>query len=224
MHAASLKVKLNAVKLGIHRELRLDSVLTKPYTPDEVARIEMFAEELANEKITGALYVMGVPYAQEHIKSTVYAMTVDPVAYSVKKLDDIRRHGNKKPISAYRSEATAIVNRLLASERSVSDVEICTYAGISQVDLDSARRVMDEINGSKDMLSKMMVMGSMMSAAPASTLKVSERKSPKKHHGMIPGMSAEKALEMARKNGRRRGRTKENGSCHEAQECGSKRW
>lgn len=202
IHAASMKVKRNAVRLGIHRELRLDSILTKPYTADEVARIEMFAEELANEKMTGALYVMGIPYAPEHIKSTVYAMTVDPVAYSVKKLDDIRRQGNKKPMSAYRTEATAMVNRLLSSGRSVSDAEICRYAGISQTDLDSARHVMDEVEGAKDMLSKMMVMGSMMSSRPASTLKVSERKSPKKRHGMMmPGMSTEKALEMARKMG-----------------------
>ena len=46
----SLKVKKLTVKMGIHRELGLDSVLTKPYTEDEVARVEHFAEELATEK------------------------------------------------------------------------------------------------------------------------------------------------------------------------------
>ena len=48
--------------MGIHRELELDSILTRPYTEDDIMRIENFAEELANEKITGQLYTMGVPY------------------------------------------------------------------------------------------------------------------------------------------------------------------
>ena len=198
---ASLKVKNNAVRLGIHRELRLDSILTKPYTQEEVSRVEMFAEELANEKITGALYVMGQPYAPEHIKSTVLAMTVDPIAYSLKKLDETRHRDNRKQMSAYRNVALAMVNGLMASGREVSDAEICQFAGITQSDLDSARHVIQEVEGSKDMLSKMMVMGSMMPSMPTTTLKVAERKSPKKPHGMMPGMSAEKALEMARKMG-----------------------
>ena len=46
-----------AVKMGLHRDLRLDSLLTQPYTAEEIARIENFAEEIANEKMTGqALY------------------------------------------------------------------------------------------------------------------------------------------------------------------------
>lgn len=198
---ASLKVKSNAVKLGIHRELRLDSILTKPYTQEEVGRVEMFAEELANEKITGALYVMGVPYAPEHIKSTVIAMTVDPIAYSLKKLDDTRHRGNRKQMSSYRNEALSMVNGLIASGHEVSNAEICTFAGISQIELDSARRVIQDVEGSKDILSKMMVMGSMLPSMSTATLKVAERKAPKKPHGMMPGMSAEKALEMARKMG-----------------------
>lgn len=201
IQAASLKVKRNAVKLGIHRELRLDSILSKPYSQDDVVRIEMFAEELANEKITGALYVMGVPYAPEHIRSTVYAMTVDPVAYSLKKLDELKHPGQKHPMSLYRNRATAMVNGLLASDRNMGDAEICAFAGIEQEELDSARNLIEEVEGSKDMLSKMMVMGSMMSSKPASTLRVSERKVPKKHHSMMPGMSPEKALAMARKMG-----------------------
>lgn len=68
---ASLKVKEYTVKLGIHRDLELDSVLVHPYTEEEVARVENFAEELANEKVTGQLYTMGVPYEKEEL-SRVY--------------------------------------------------------------------------------------------------------------------------------------------------------
>lgn len=76
--------------MGIHRDLGLDSVLTVPYTEDDIVRIDNFAEELATEKITGQLYTMGVPYEADRITSSVYAMTVDPVAYSLLALDKIR--------------------------------------------------------------------------------------------------------------------------------------
>ena len=47
----------------------------------------------------------------------------------------------------------------------------------------------------------MMVMGSMMPSGGGIPLKVAERKAPGRRHAMIPGMSPEKALEMARKMG-----------------------
>ena len=47
----SLAIKALTVKMGIHRDLGLDSITNKPYTEDEIARVENFAEELATEKI-----------------------------------------------------------------------------------------------------------------------------------------------------------------------------
>ena len=42
------------MKMGIARELGLDAKqMNKPYSADEIARVENYAEELANEKITG---------------------------------------------------------------------------------------------------------------------------------------------------------------------------
>lgn len=187
---SSKLVKKYTLELGIHRELRIDSVA--PLCGEDIARIENFAEELANEKITGALYVMGVPYSSTHIQSTVEAMTVDPIAYSLQKLKggDIRR---------YREQA----RRLVGSAKAVDDEIICAIAGITRNELDSARRIQSSIEGSKDMLSRMMVMGAMMPAAKQSTSKISERKPSSSGHGhkMLPGMSAEKALAMARKMG-----------------------
>lgn len=182
------QVKKYTVQLGIHRELRIDSL--KPFNSDDIARIENFAEELANEKITGALYVMGVPYAPQYIRSTVEAMTVDPIAHNLQKLKggDVR---------AYREEAKRLVN----SGAVIDDGAICRIAGISQADLDSARNIRKSIEGSKDMLSRMMVMGAMMPMGKQKTSKISERPETRKKHGMIPGMSPEKALEMARKMG-----------------------
>lgn len=194
MSRAAGLVKKYTVELGIHRELRLDSVASVTYSADDIARIENFAEELANEKITGALYVMGVPYSPEHIRSTVTAMTVDPLAYSLQKL----RGGN---IRKHRADAQKIVERLIASGSPVSDNEICRVAGITAQELDSARTLRATIEGSKDMLSRMMVMGAMMQPAAAEPARIADRKEKPSGHRMIPGMSPEKAIEMARKMG-----------------------
>lgn len=181
-------VRKNMLALGIHRELRIDS--TRQLTPDDVFRIENFAEELVNEKITGASYVMGTPYSPERIESTVEAMTVDPIAYSLHKL----RGGD---LSAWRLQAS----RLIKSGITVDDATVCRIAGLTQEDLDSARSIMRTIEGSKDMMSRMMVMGAMMSSSPKNTLKIADRPAPRRKHGMIPGMSPEKAIEMARRMG-----------------------
>lgn len=208
---ASLEVKKFAVELGIHRELRLDSVLSKPYTEDEIARIENFSEELANEKITGALYVIGKPYSEQDLNSTVFAMTVDPVAYSLFQLDKLRGRTHidydrqrGRLTQVYGSLAHTLVNSILTSQRTVDDKDICKVASISQAELDSARLIMHTIYDSKDLLSRMMVMGSSaMSADKESMAKIADRPNASAMRRMMSksGMSPEKALEMARKMG-----------------------
>jgi hypothetical protein len=84
-------VKSITIEMGIHRELHLDSVRNKPYTESEIARIEAFAEELMNEKITSKNYIMGVPYDMERINSSVYAMASEPIAYSLLALDKMKK-------------------------------------------------------------------------------------------------------------------------------------
>lgn len=87
---ASLEVKKMVVKLGIHRDLGLDSILTVPYTERDIERIENFADELANEKVIGQFYTLGEPYNRERIRSSVIAMSTDPLAYNVATLDRLR--------------------------------------------------------------------------------------------------------------------------------------
>ncbi|MDE6860047.1 MAG: cobaltochelatase subunit CobN [Duncaniella sp.] len=210
LRIASLLVKKYTVELGIHRELRMDSVLSSPYTTDEIARIENFAEELANEKITGALYVMGTPYPDENIRSTVYAMTIDPVAYGLYNLDkqrgrtDIDFDRHRSAFTAkYQKRAQEIVSAMLSSGLKVSDAELCHIAGITQVELDSARTILSAVTNSKDMLSRMMVLGSMMTPVSGPTAKLSDRPNTGAMKSMMAktGMTPEKALEMAKKMG-----------------------
>jgi len=211
MKTAARLVKKYTVQLGIHRDLRLDSVMTSAYTPDEIARIEDFAEELANEKITGASYIMGIPYSPDKLASTINAMTVDPIAYSLYALDKIKgkttgKYNGKgvRFTRRYIAPVKKLVSELISENRKISDKELCHIAGITQKELDNARLIMEDINSSKDLFSKMMVMRSSMSAS-APDARLSERKnspaSKMKKMMKATGMSPDKAIAMAKKMG-----------------------
>lgn len=162
---ASLKVKRLTVELGIHRELRLDSLLNIPYTEQEIARIETFAEELANEKVTGELYTMGEPYSAERIRSSVYAMSTEPIAYSMLTLDklrgkataDLEKHKSLFTRN-YLNPARELVRRLLGGSMQTTDAVICSTAGITMDELSKAREVERSLNAPQDMMARMKAM------------------------------------------------------------------
>ena len=138
----SLEVKKLAVGLGIHRDLRLDSILTKPYSSKDVERVDNFAEEIASEKINGQLYVTGVPYTPAKITSTVLAMTADPIAYAKARLDRLHapqpldNTSNKHRFyKEYLQPAQQLVQRILTAG-TVSETTVLSYSGLTKVQLD----------------------------------------------------------------------------------------
>lgn len=144
---ASLAVKRVALKMGLHRDLRLDSVPANPYSEEEVARIENFAEEIANEKMTGQLYTTGVPYSPEKIRSSVLAMSADPIAYSVAALDRESGKVTDEQLKSkvfftrrYLNPAKELVNQVLDG-KPVTDGLICEVAGITPEKLAEAAAV-----------------------------------------------------------------------------------
>lgn len=187
----ALRVKKLTVQMGIHRDLGLDSVMTKPYGKDEITRIEHFAEELVNEKITGPLYIMGKPYDKNKIRSSVYAMTTEPVAYSLLSLDKLRGKSDmdvekQKTLfnRIYLSKAVETVTRLFEKPSIATDGFICDLAGISLESLYKCREIGETLEP-KDLMSIMM---SMQVSADKSTSK-----------GKSSNVS--KALAMAKKMG-----------------------
>lgn len=145
----SLMVKKIAVEMGLHRELRLDSILTKPYTTEEIERIENFSEEIANEKMTGQLYTTGVPYESEKIKSSVLAMSADPIAYSLAALDKQRGKVTDKQLKNkvfftqhYLAPAKSLVNQVL-NGKTVDSLLVCSIAGITTKDLLEAKMILN---------------------------------------------------------------------------------
>lgn len=167
LRRASLAVKAATVKLGIHRELELDSLLTEPYTEDEILRLENFAEELAAEKITGQLYTMGVPYEDVRITSSVYAMATDPIAYSLLALDKMRNRADAATekhralfTQRYLNPARELVARLLANPALATDEFICRVAGITSGELAKARKIEKQRNAPSGMMAMMMAASS----------------------------------------------------------------
>lgn len=200
----SLKVKALTVKMGIARELGLDAKqMNKPYSADEIARVENFAEELANEKITGKLYTLGVPYDNDDVRTSVYAMATDPIAYGMLAVDKLKgraQEGVEKHKQLfdrlYLSKARNTVTQLLGSA-SVSDEYICRYVGITSAELQMARKV-EAMQAAPDPIQMMMQMADQMGGAKEAKQKkvdhrtVSELRAAKvSHKKKIPQMSRE---------------------------------
>lgn len=210
----SLKVKALTVKMGIARELGLDAKqMNKPYSADEIARVENYAEELANEKITGKLYTLGVPYDNDDVRTSVYAMATDPIAYGMLAVDKLKgraQEGVEKHKQLfdrlYLSKARNTVTQLLGSA-SVSDEYICCYVGITPAELQMARKV-EAMQAAPDPIQMMMQMADQMGGAKEAKPKrvdhrtVSELRAAKvSHKKKIPQMSRE-AFEKMEQTGR----------------------
>lgn len=210
----SLKVKALTVKMGIARELGLDAKqMNKPYSADEIARVENYAEELANEKITGKLYTLGVPYDNDDVRTSVYAMATDPVAYGMLAVDKLKgraQEGVEKHKQLfdrlYLSKARNTVTQLLGSA-SVSDEYICRYVGITPAELQMARKV-EAMQAAPDPIQMMMQMADQIGGAKETKPKkvdhrtVSELRAAKvSHKKKVPQMSRE-AFEKMEQTGR----------------------
>ena len=165
----ALNIKKLTIEMGIASDLGLDTLSKDvPYTEEEILRIGNFAEELASEKVTGRLYVMGEPYLPAQIESTVYAMSTEPVAYGLLGIDRAKGKdvdGVEKQLSVfnrrYVAPAKQIVARLLAQGRPADDRQLCSIAGISMQELEHARTVAKSLEAPPDMMSMMAQMAGM---------------------------------------------------------------
>ncbi|MFV0304166.1 MAG: cobaltochelatase subunit CobN [Moheibacter sp.] len=145
----SLEVKKMAVKMGLHRSLRLDSLLTKPYSEAEIEKLDNFAEEVSTEKINGEFYVAGEAYKPEKINSTVLAMSADPIAYSLAYLDkmngkvtDIQLKNRGFFNENYLNPAKTLVNQIL-SGKTVTPQFISSVAGVSVEELEKSKNIIN---------------------------------------------------------------------------------
>ncbi len=169
LKSASLAVKEATIATGIHRELELDTLPGVPYSEDDILRIENFAEELAVERVTGALYILGVPYEKERIESSVMAMSADPIAYGLYALDRARGRVDAELYKhrthfteSYLEPAKRLVSRILANPSLATDETICRFADVTVEELKRARSIDKPQDSGGDMMSMMMMMMMMM--------------------------------------------------------------
>ena len=168
LQQASLAIKALVVRLGFHRDLGLDSVLTRPYTEEDILRIDNFAEELSNEKITGQLYTLGVPYEAARINSSLLEMCTDPVAYSLFTLDKVRGKATEALLkrrsefnSRYLYPSKALVQSLIGTSSEVTDAYVCKVGNLSPADLQRAHKIYEDLTAPSDMMKMMAGMGAM---------------------------------------------------------------
>ena len=145
--ADNLKIKATALRMGLHRDLRLDSTATTPYADADIERIENFAEELCSEKITGGMYTLGERFTPEKIKSSVELLATDPVAYGLAALDKANGRITQQQIDntalfnrRYRTPAQTAVQHLLARASLTPDAVLASL-GISEAQLARARHI-----------------------------------------------------------------------------------
>ncbi|MGI9651915.1 cobaltochelatase subunit CobN [Chryseobacterium sp. RLHN22] len=145
----SIEVKKMAVKMGLHRSLRLDSILTKPYSEMEIEKLDNFAEEVSTEKINGEFYVAGQAYKSEKINSTVLAMSADPIAYSLASLDkmngkvtDIQLKNKAFFNQKYLNPAKVLVNQILNGKQ-VSPEFVSSVAGVKMDELEKSKLLLN---------------------------------------------------------------------------------
>lgn len=74
-------VKQRIVAEGLHRALGIDSISGKALTRDELERIDTHIEELMDERMQGAYYILGQPYTEEQLRQTCRAISDDPAQW-----------------------------------------------------------------------------------------------------------------------------------------------
>ncbi|WP_300728492.1 cobaltochelatase subunit CobN, partial [uncultured Rikenella sp.] len=176
----NLHIKRLALKMGLHRDLKLDSVPNRPYTDEEIERIENFAEELCSEKIAGGMYTLGAAFPPEKIRSSVELLATDPIAYGLAALDKATGKVTQKQIDRaaffnrrYRTPARQTVERLLIQPAWTTEAAL-TSLGISPKQLARARQI-QTLSQPKNRLAMLRARPAAPSAVPTDTLSAAEK-------------------------------------------------
>ncbi|MBS9768653.1 MAG: cobaltochelatase subunit CobN [Flavobacteriaceae bacterium] len=80
-------IKVEAEALNIHNVMRIDSAKNYEYTPADMEKVHSYLEQIAEEKVGSGLYTVGTPYTEAKLSETAGLMALDPIAFSLAKLD-----------------------------------------------------------------------------------------------------------------------------------------
>lgn len=106
-----LAIKKQITTEGLNRELGLDDKLEVPYTQEELERLDAHLEEICNEHMQGAFYVMGEPYSAQDNQTTTLAIAAEPLAFSLAKADNEAGKISQKEARSYEYVAHHYLNK-----------------------------------------------------------------------------------------------------------------
>lgn len=142
-----LQIKQLALKEGYHRDLKLDTVPTTPYSRAEIDQLADFIQELASAKIVGGAYITGETFPEAKIQSSVTLMSEDPVAYALSQIDFSRGKVTTAQLKStayfdthYLKPAERWVKRLQANP-SLQPERLVKEMGVTAEDLAVAKKV-----------------------------------------------------------------------------------
>ncbi len=80
-------IRKSIIELELDRDLQLADFDKTGLTTETLDKLKNYLHLLDREKITLGLHTLGKRYEEEHIHATVRAMAIDPLSYSLAKLD-----------------------------------------------------------------------------------------------------------------------------------------
>lgn len=117
-----------ARKLKLYKDLGLQDD-SRDLTPEQCRQLANLVEEIAHEKVPGGLYTLGKPYTGPQLDNTVMLMALDPLAYSLAKLDIIKGRIAASQLDdkvwfnkVYTQKARQIIDRALNGNMTVDQV------------------------------------------------------------------------------------------------------
>lgn len=161
----AIKIKQELIDLELDRDLELNSDPSVPLSADEINYIESYAAEIGTEKFVGKLYTLGEVYESSDLHSTTLAMSVDPIAYSLAKLDLLKEkisdqdYNNKAFIARNYTQPIKDKIAALTQQKELDIAKLYVLVGLSQAEVMKARQLEVKMSG------KMLSMESMMTMA-----------------------------------------------------------
>ncbi|MEA3489803.1 MAG: cobaltochelatase subunit CobN [Candidatus Omnitrophota bacterium] len=113
-------IKKRIIELGLHKDLGMENFEKKEFTKEIFDKFHNYIHTIEQEKITRGLYVLGEDYEDVNAYETVRLMAIDPLAYSMAKVDLNKGKITRERIDdahffdmAYRQKAFGIIDAVL---------------------------------------------------------------------------------------------------------------
>jgi cobaltochelatase CobN len=117
-------IRTLVLEAQLDKALELEDTEKHGLSENELERVHHHLHDVEQAKITHGLYTLGIPYTPEQIRDTVAQMVVDPLSYTMARLDAAKGRVNEKQIhdphffdENYREKAFKIIENILSGHK-----------------------------------------------------------------------------------------------------------